>query len=196
MRRTAFVIAFIVVLAGATQAFAEESFDFRSTRWGMSQAQVRASESGKPFQEFENAAGFIYDKTVAEMKCSIAYVFVENMLVRARYTFHEEHSNLDQYIVDREKLHNILSNKYGGSDYDETTYIANKDYYFRNQDKIGRGFATGDINRRSLWQTERTDINLYLSGDNYRNELFVEYRSRLHAGFEQAVKKKAVISEF
>ena len=196
MRRIAFVIAFVVVLAGATQAFAEESFDFRNTRWGMSQAQVRASESGKPFQEFENAAGFIYDKNVAGMKCSIAYVFVANMLVRARYTFHEEHSNPDQYIVDREKLHNILSKKYGDPDNDETIFIANKEYYSRNRDKIGRGFATGDINRRSFWHTAWTDIYLYLSGDNYRNELFVEYRSRSHAGFEQAVEKKAAVNEF
>ncbi len=196
MRRIAFVIAFVVVLAGATQAFAKESFDFRNTRWGMSQAQVRASESGKPFQEFANAAGFIYDKNVAGMKCSIAYVFVENILVRARYTFHEEHSNLDQYIVDREKLHNILSKKYGDPDNDETIFIANKEYYSRNRDKIGRGFATGDINRRSFWHTAWTDIYLYLSGDNYRNELFVEYRSRSHAGFEPAVKKKTVVNEF
>jgi len=196
MRRAAFVIVLVVVFAGATQAFAEESFDFRSTRWGMNQAQVLASESGEPVQRFENSGGYIYDKTVAGMECYIAYVFVRNMLVRARYTFHEEHSNLNEYIVDRDKFHDLLDRKYGSSDYDETIFIANKDYYANNRGKEGRGFATGDINRRSFWQTERTDIDLFLGGDNFKIELFIEYRSRSLAGYEQAANRKPARSEF
>ena len=202
MRRTIFIFAFVVFLASAVGLYAQENeaqtaeFDFRNTRWGMTLEQVLAAESGEPITVYENATGFAYDKTVAELECYVVYVFADSLLVRTKYAFHEKHSNFSQFRLDREKLYNILCNKYGASDRNDAIFIDNEDYYRRNQDSIGRGYAIGDIRSIASWQTERNDIGLYFGGDNYAIELVIEYRSRSLADFADAVRKKEVSDDF
>lgn len=62
-----------------------EEFFFRRTRWGMTQADVRAAEAGDPVRENDRA--LLYVTTTLDMPSLLAYVFVQDYLLRARLSF-------------------------------------------------------------------------------------------------------------
>lgn len=61
------------------------AFDLRQVRWGMSSAEVLASEPDVPIRE--NAFGLTYATTAQELPCLLAYSFEGERLVRARMSF-------------------------------------------------------------------------------------------------------------
>ncbi len=79
-------------------ASAESECDFRSVRWGMSQAEVKQNESGEP--GYEDPSDLEWTAVVAELPCTLTYMFVADKLVRAGYVFTNEHSHKNGYITD------------------------------------------------------------------------------------------------
>ncbi len=62
-----------------------EEFHFRRTRWGMSREEVEVAEDGDLRRQSERA--LVYAVTTLEMPSLLTYVFVQDMLVRARLSF-------------------------------------------------------------------------------------------------------------
>lgn len=72
-------VALILILSLAAVASAEEGFDVRKVRWGMSEVDVRYSETGLKPAEI-NANPLVYSEEVFSYPCSIAYEFINDKL--------------------------------------------------------------------------------------------------------------------
>jgi hypothetical protein len=107
----------LVLLLVTTASLAAAS-DFRKTTWGMTQAEVIASEGGSPAGISETAGEVVvrYDSIrFAGLPARLVYVFAGGLLVRAKYLFEAEHENLNEFIGDFKAVEPALLELYGKS---------------------------------------------------------------------------------
>jgi len=178
----------VISLAGilfALQVYSQ--YDFRKTNWGMTKAQVLASETSEITPE-ENNNSLSYKGTVNDLDCFIVYVFAFDTLIRAQYNIIEERKNSNQYIRDYEGLKKILTEKYGQPEKDRVTWL--NDMYQDNVNDWGLAVSIGQLAYFSEWLTETTDIWLMLQGDNYRITFVVEYTSLKYASLIKEVEEE------
>jgi hypothetical protein len=105
-----------IAVATLATCCAGQTPDFRKTTWGMTKAQVLATEPLKPVIRDDEAGLTVVaykSVTVAGMTGNLVYIFAEDKLVRAKYMFEEEHSNKTDHITDYETLDDTLGEKYG-----------------------------------------------------------------------------------
>ena len=175
----------------------ESGFDFRKTKWGMSEAEVKASEGSQPqagpkSPSFDNI--LIYQGNVANLTAFCAYKFVSNQLVETAYVFTEEHSNLNLYISDYNKIKEILTGKYGQPTSDRTVWKNN--LYRDDPDRYWMAVAKGDLAYGSSWTTPTTTILLTLTGDNYNISMILSYQSINLKSLIQSKEKSSHESDF
>ena len=77
--------AAVAVTAPADVVEPPPEFHLRHTRWGMSPAEVRASELDEPLRE--NEYTLVYATTTQELPCLLTYIFEKSRLARARLAF-------------------------------------------------------------------------------------------------------------
>lgn len=172
---------------------AKQGFDFRKTKWGYSKYQVLSSEKLKPMIDTNNIIG--YETTIAGMKCLIGYIFANNKLTRSKYVFEEEHSNLNDYIVDYEMLKGFLNKKYGNYSNKDDAFWLN-DLYKDDVQQRGFAISLGQLFYQSNWPTQKTNIDLLLSGENYKISLVIEYVSKQFKNLEEKLKEKNTLKDF
>ncbi len=100
----------IIVKSDGRWELVEEKIDsrtnrknFRSTTWGMARNRVENSETGKIIEDCGNLLA--YEGKVAGLDCIILYVFIEDLLVRAKYIITADHSNQNDFISINEHIH-------------------------------------------------------------------------------------------
>lgn len=186
-----FVLAMCVVIVFAEISSAEE-FNFRKTRWGMSQAQVKSSESLESAKEDPNFLG--YRTSVIGKNVFMAYYFINNQLVRTRYILAEEHSNKNDYISDYNAFKDILTKKYGQPS-DEQTFWKN-DLYKDDYSDWGMAISVGHLAYFSSWETQDTEIDSMLAGENFRINCIVEYCSKELKDIEKKAEEKKALESF
>jgi len=170
-----------------------DNYDFRKTRGGMTQAQVKASESNTLASN--NVPSKIFDKViayeggVAGYSTFYGYRFISNQLVEAGYVFLQKHSNKNDYIYDYKKIKKILTEKYGEPTEDDI--IWKKSLYRDDPERYGMAVARGDLIYATEWLTPSTKIYLTLMGDNYNIDMKLQYQSlRLKSLVEKKSKQK------
>ena len=140
----------------------------------MSIEEVKNSEELKVAQE-DN--GFIGYKTrVIDKDVLLAYIFVHNKLVRAKYLLAEPHTNRNDYLIDYSDFNSILTKKYGNPDEDKT--IWRDDLYQDNPSEYGTAVGVGHLLKYSKWQTPFTNITTILMGENFDVTVAVEFQSK------------------
>jgi hypothetical protein len=101
-----------VVLVHSSSAQA----DFRKTAWGMTPAQVMATEPAKPsaVQARKPETIVQYDSiNFAALTGRLLYIFTNDKLVRVRFLFEVEHSDENEFIGDFRAVEPLLLEKYG-----------------------------------------------------------------------------------
>ncbi len=159
---------------------------FRKTRWGMSKKEVEKAEGGKP--DLEQGRVIAYSGTVVGLDTAIAYVFVKDKLVRARYAITEKHVNDNQYLDDYATLKAALTKKYGKPDDHQAVWKNN--LYRDDPDNWGMAVAAGHLVFYDTWKQPGTRIDLVLSGNNFDVSLVAEYTSTKLEKLEDKLKKK------
>lgn len=149
----------------------EETYDFRKVKWGMSLEKVLASEKGEKRSWQDDLVG-VTSTRVAGLKSSILYYFVKDTLTNAAVIIKEKHSNKNEYILEYNKLIEILSTKYGQGD--SQVYWKNN-LYKGDTDHYGMAISTGHLVYYTTWQTDDSFIELSLSGENYEIDLMLKY---------------------
>ena len=184
------LVGFLVVLF-AENSFAED-YNFRKTRWGMSIAQVKSSEPLEVAKEDKTLLG--YKTTVIGKDVLVAYFFVDNQLVRARYVLVESHTNKNDFITDYNDFKKILTKKYGKPKQDETLW--KNDLYKDDYSDWGIAISMGHLVYLSSWETQDTEINNILMGENFDISCIVEYTSKNLKEIEKKAQEKKALDEF
>ena len=151
-----------------------EKYDFRKTNWGMSKEQVKETEKGKIVSENEDEVIFRVPDFDDNFECG--YSFLENKLYNSTYLFIGEHTNLNDYIDDYERIKEALTKKYGKPIKDTISW--KNDLYKNDKQYWGLAIVSGDLDYFTLWETSTTTILLALFGNNYDISLGIRYESK------------------
>ena len=141
-----------------------QSHGFRNIPWGSSREDVKNNEKGEI--EYEDNDAVFYKGSIANIRCTIIFIFVDNLLVRGRYYFEAGHIDNNAYIDDYKKIKNLLLEKYGKADEDEQVW---EDDTFKDSfTSWGMAISLGQMNYYTIWYTEQTLISMQLYGNNYK----------------------------
>jgi hypothetical protein len=166
------------LIAWATAVLAAQSAqraDFRQTHWGMSKTEVRAVETARPTADPDQEEYLLYRASVEGLNCLLGYVFVNDQLVRAVYVIDQKHTDLIDYLSDYQRLKQALSEQYGRPAEDEEIWSNN--LYQGKPAEFGNAVSLGHLKRFTAWKTASSDINIFLTGNNRKIDLSVDYSS-------------------
>ena len=149
-------------------------YDFRQTRWGMSQAEVLASEPIEPAQKSENLIR--YETEVLGKNVDLLFSFVDDKLVGASYRLHENYLVSDHFIRTYSEFQKALREKYGNPKEDNIMWVNNM--YQNARSKRGLALSLGHVIYDSAWDTAKATIRCSLREQNYNILCQVDYRSR------------------
>jgi len=182
-------VLFILVFSGICLA---DDFTFRKTKWGMTPAEVKATE---PLKVAEEKEGFLcYKTSVLGKNVFVVYFFTDNQLTRARYVLADSHSNKTDFITDYEDFKTILMKKYGNPAKDESFW--KNDLYKDDYSDWGTAISVGHLIYFSTWNTSNTEINNMLMGENFDISCIVEYSSTNLKLIEKEAQEKKALEAF
>ena len=170
----------------------QSQFEFRKTSWGMTKDQVKENESSTLVGDAGNMLW--YTSTVASKNVEIVYTFLDHKLVNTGYRFIEEHSNKNDYIIDYEVIKEILIQKYSTPTIDETTW--SNELFKADRSNWGMAVSTGHLEYFSAWETDTTEIILYLGSDNHEVQLQAAYYSKQLASLLEKARQEKIQSDY
>lgn len=194
---TFIAIALLCLLTCAAEAQDQDGYDFRKTKWGMTPAQVKASENTSPIAEGPASQCdliIIYSGNVANLQTLYSYHFINNKLVSTFYNFRESYVNDNKYLEDYLKIKEILTRKYGSPSKDNTVW--SNDLYKDDPQNYGTAVSVGHLALQSDWQTPGTDIRLTLKGENFQAGMGIIYIDRKSKALMESYKNKSEEEDF
>jgi len=210
MRNRAIELAVVGALAlsrAAAQTPAGPPADFRKAAWGMSQAQVTASESLRPRDVRQSNGETIVEYAPVRfggLETRLIYIFAKGKLARAKYIFEDEHSDLNLFIADYRAIDPVLLESHGKpasarAIWEDDTYQDEPKSYL-DQDRatpesilpsdrqVGLSVSAGHLRLYTQWETARTRIVHALSGHDFQIMHQLEYSSRELEPLEKEVR--------
>lgn len=150
---------------------------FSEKRWGISQEKITEAE-GTP-ANIEKAEGLDvlgYQRKILGMDCKIEYIFIENKLVRERFSFAEQYADANKHIVDYQRLRNLLIQTHGEPRGDKVRWQGGPQK--RDASVWGQALALGQVEFHAEWKAKEAEISLALYRDNSNNKIFLESECR------------------
>ena len=164
----------------------EPSYDFRKTRWGMTQRQVIAKE-GKPLSRGKDSLLYT-DIQLLSVESILMFYFINDRLYRAAYMCTEEFSEPNTYLSASAKWIEALKNKYGKPQTDLTWL---NDLYRNDSKRFAFAISAGHLRILNSWETDRTRISHLVRGENFEIKIGVIYTSKKYSTeAEKAEKEK------
>ncbi len=150
---------------------------FRDKRWGIGQEKFIDSE-GTPdsIEKIEGLDVLEYQKKILGMDCKVDYVFAENKLVSERFSFVEQHSDVNRHISDYQRLRNLLIQTHGEPRGDKVRWQGKPQK--RDESVWAQALALGQVEFRADWKAKEAEISLALYRDNSNNKIFLESECR------------------
>jgi hypothetical protein len=175
--------------------------DFRKATWGMTQAQVMATELNRPTEVRQDNGEVVvkYDTSPGRL----IYIFADDKLVRAKYISDAKHTELNDFITDFRDIEPILQEKYGKPATERAVW--DNDLYqqerlpYLDQDRArpsdilpsdqhaGLSVSLGYLRLYTQRANARTRVVHALTGENYRILHQIEYRGVELEAFENRV---------
>lgn len=151
------MLSLVVLFIGCfvSSSFGDE-YDFRKTRWGMTQQAVMASESIEPVKHRQGKGFVAYESELLGKAIGIAYNFVHEKLVKATYVLRESHTNKNDFIGDYEDFKNALTKKYGTPKLDKLVWY--NDLYKGNSSRRGLAVSIGHL----TYLSELAPVNRFM----------------------------------
>ena len=173
MKRFLVVVILIYTVIISSIGWAGD-FDFRKTRWGMSKAEVKASEKLQPVYAQEE--GLTYEVSIGFDSVNLLYNFTQDKLTSTGYVFATERCVGTTCIDDFLKKKELLSKKYG--DPVQERRIWHNDLFKNDSQKWGLAVSVGLLEFISGWERQNTKILLSLSGKEFKSTLSIAYYSK------------------
>lgn len=187
------LLLFFVGCAGA-QSYAPDSpyvnrtKGFRGSPWGSSERAVITTE---PFVLLSrDSVRVVYKGEVLSFPATVVYRFYQGKLYGGSIHFQEEHSNPNLYIDDYRYIQKHLVTLYADPERDGM-YWSN-DLFRVHEQHYGMAVAAGYLTYMSLWTFMPGEIDLSLSGDNYKVALYFWIENRQFA----PPKERATTKDF
>jgi hypothetical protein len=171
--------AAVAVIVAAATAFCEEpGYNFRHTRWGMTEQQVRQVEGDRTVHETSEGGlrSIAYRGRVGDKKCYITYLFAESLLVRGKFVLTEHHTDESLYLEDFEEIKRALTKDFG-EPLDKVEWRS--DDFRHEPDRWGMAVAAGHLSLSSKWHTKDTVITATISGGALEITIEVEYSYKI-----------------
>lgn len=166
-------ILIIIGLVFIYDVVTAQTNDFRNLDWGMELSKVKSLETCRLVTELPSRV--YYDCTIADIKGQIVYTFTTtDLLMRAKYFFTPEYTNINFYIKDYKLFQELLTSKYGAPAQNNVVTI-NKNTISENE--WAPNLLTGNLRLETIWKTGRTDIFLTLSKFNDEYVVQIDYIS-------------------
>jgi hypothetical protein len=152
--------------ASSGVVYSSAGYDFRKTKWGMSQDDVIAAEKADPEKGETGIFEFLaYQTRVLDKDVYLGYYFFNNKLIMARYILAEKHTNKNDFISDYLDFQEILKGKYGQPQSDKIIW---KNERYRNKPtRYGMALSLGHLAYSSDWKTPSTNIECSMAGENF-----------------------------
>jgi hypothetical protein len=188
-------LAMFAVALAQSQAIHPQP-DFRRVVWGMTRAQVMATEPDRAARISESNGEIVvqYDASkLGTLNGRPIYIFAMDKLVRAKFMVDEEHSDRNEFIRDFHTLESVLRERYGKPKEeravwaDDSTQDETKNYL--DQDRatassilpsdrfVGLAVALGHLRLYTIRECARTKILHVLAGADGRITHQLEYRA-------------------
>ena len=166
-------ILIIVGLVFMYDVATAQTTDFRNLNWGMELSKVKSLETCRLVTELPSRV--YYDCTIADIKGQIVYTFTTtDLLMRAKYFFTPEYTNINFYIKDYKLFQDLMTSKYGTPSKVNIVTI-NKNTI--TESEWAPNLLTGNLRLETIWKTDRTEIYLTLSKFNDQYVVQVDYIS-------------------
>ena len=169
-----------------------ENYDFRLTKWGMTQNDVISVEKMDPVER--NETMIEYKTQILNKKVVLRYLFVQNKLVGALYKLDENYLNSDHFIQTYLQFKQKLSEKYGLPSREITKWL--NDTYINNRKKWGLALSLGHTEYVAFWNTQNTSIECSLREEDFDILCLLEYWSTEYSHLLEQVKKEDKIELF
>ncbi len=178
----------ILIMLMIFACFALYAFKFRNNEWGASLNEVIRSEGKEPVDKNEEL--LVYKDELNNLDCGIIYNFINNELYSGSYIFINKHSNKTLYISDYKELKSLLIKKYGIPIDDKI--IWRDDLYKDDPSSWGMAISIGHLSYGSRWKIDNTEINISLTGDNYKIHIGIIYINEQASEKVDEVKSKRI----
>lgn len=161
-----------------------EKYDFREATWGMSRAEVMQTEEGAPV--FNSEYKIDYETEMLGFDSKISYTFSDDELIRASFQLLTKPKTNNEYIEIYENIQKELRKKYGKTFIDT---IQHRDPSLTVDPEVnGNAVCNGELLYATQWDTQSSDIQLLLRGEDSECFLTIMYLSE--AGFRQMLQDK------
>ncbi len=173
---------------------------FRAAAWGMTQAQVLASESAKPGAIFRAGPETVvrYDSVpFAKFSGHLLYYFAGDKLVRAKHIVELRSSDLNESVGDFQAIDAVLEDTHGQPSDSRNVWDEDADQEellsYLEQDRarpadllvsdrlLGQAIRRGRLKLFTLWMGTRTRILHGLAGEDGVVTHQIEYRDPSYA---------------
>jgi hypothetical protein len=170
-----------------------ENYDFRLTRWGMTQNDVISSEKKMdPVERTENM--ITYKTKISNKNVALHYLFAQDKLIGASYKLDDNYLNSDHFIQTYLQFKQVLTKKYGPPTREITKWL--NDTYRNNRKKWGLALSLGHTEYATFWKTQNTAIEGSLREENFNVLCLLKYWSTAYSHLSQEGKKEAKIDLF
>lgn len=139
----------------------QDLYNVRQARWGMSPAEVMATEASKPLKqgpEGDYSDTLTYSGKLHGIKANITYYFMGDKLVEVKYDFKDSHIDGKDYIDDYDKIKEIETREVGQPTLDETQWY--NSLYEEHPEHYGTAISLGHMKRITHWDNPVTNVKL------------------------------------
>lgn len=148
--------------------------DFKNLTWGMSPEEVEEAEVADNFLDESDETLYYYDN-VYDLDGILCYSFDQDQLCSAFYMFQQEYTDNNDYLNDFEKIHEDLLVKFGQPVIDRMEWT--NQTYQKDSSKWGYAISLGHALLYCTWETENSEIELMLFGQDNTCHLVLGYSS-------------------
>jgi hypothetical protein len=193
MFRKFLLLVFMLSLLTQSNLGWGENYNFRHTRWGMTQEEVIGSEEKMdPVEKTEHLVK--YKTQLLSKNVELLYLFAQNKLIGSSYKLDDNYLNSHHFIGTYNKFKQALMKKYGQPDKETTNWL--NDTYKNDRKKWGLALSLGHTEYTALWNTQNATIECSLREENYYVLCSVEYRSTDYSHLFEEIKKEDKLDPF
>lgn len=189
MKTPSFII--LILIFAISNSLNAQTFDFRSTNWGMDSNKVKKAELSRLIISRKNS--LVYTGKLDDFDTKIDYNFTPSgELYHAAYIISLTDRNPQTYVTTFLMLQDFLTQKYNAP-YDVVTSTINGKII--KQEEWATNLISDNLNLETKWKTTKTDISLSLFSISDELIIEVNYTSLEHNKKNSEEKKIQIMKD-